>query len=814
MRLGEARAAAHGAWLGLQAQALEAARGLVEAQLGWAGLLEGGGEVGGGEVFLDREGCLEFAVGRIGDVLGERWREVDGFPTRVRLPDEPLMLVDRIVELEGEALSMTSGRVVTEHDVYEGRWYLDGGRIPTAISIESGQADLFLSAWLGADFETRGLATYRLLDARCTFHDTLPRPGDTIRYDIRIERFFSQGETLLFLFRFDASVEGRPLMTMEDGCAGFFTAEALAAGRGVLESALSRRAMVKGKVVGGFVPLVGAGAGVMDAGEVDALRAGELGVLGRGFEGLGLRRPLTLPGGLLRLVHRVVGVSREGGRYGLGWARAEADIQPDDWFLTCHFVDDRVMPGTLMYECCLHTLRVYMLSLGWVGEEGEVVFEPVPGLTSRLQCRGQVLETTRVVTYEVQVKELGYRPAPYAIVDALMYADGKPIVNIGDMTLQLSGASKEGLEALWAGRAASGYTRAQIEAFASGRPSEGFGAAYEVFDSGERFIARLPQPPLLLVDRVVEAWGEPFVMKAGAGCVAEVEVAPGAWYFEASRQRSIPFAVLLEMALQPCGWVSAYVGSALTSAEPLHFRNLDGSATLHALLGDDDDVLQTRAELDMVSRSAGMIIHRYRFAVSSARLGGQVVYDGETTFGFFTEEALAQQVGIRGLEPWAPEGPGEGGFALPDQAPLPAAAWRMVARVDALHQRGGPHGFGGIVGSIQVDPNAWFFEAHFLQDPVWPGSLGLEAALQLLKVYALARWDLTADAQLGTIAVGQPHRWSYRGQITPARERVVVTVEVRSVDDAARRILADGALAVDGRVIYQLRDFAVQVVEG
>ena len=54
----------------------------------------------------------------------------------------------------------------------------------------------------------------------------------------------------------------------------------------------------------------------------------------------------------------------------------------------------------------------------------------------------------------------------------------------------------------------------------------------------------------------------------------------------------------------------------------------------------------------------------------------------------------------------------------------------MVARVDALHQRGGPHGFGGIVGSIQVDPNAWFFKAHFLQDPVWPGSLGLEAFLQ------------------------------------------------------------------------------------
>ena len=27
----------------------------------------------------------------------------------------------------------------------------------------------------------------------------------------------------------------------------------------------------------------------------------------------------------------------------------------------------------------------------------------------------------------------------------------------------------------------------------------------------------------------------------------------------------MPFAVLLEVALQPCGWLAAYMGSALTS---------------------------------------------------------------------------------------------------------------------------------------------------------------------------------------------------------------------------------------------------------
>ena len=69
-------------------------------------------------------------IGSIAKMLGPEFAEVDSYPTRVRLPDEPLMLVDRILTVEGEPRSMTSGRVVTEHDVTAGRWYLDGGRIP------------------------------------------------------------------------------------------------------------------------------------------------------------------------------------------------------------------------------------------------------------------------------------------------------------------------------------------------------------------------------------------------------------------------------------------------------------------------------------------------------------------------------------------------------------------------------------------------------------------------------------------------------------------------------------------------------------
>ncbi|BDV42215.1 hypothetical protein GURASL_11380 [Geotalea uraniireducens] len=788
---------------------------------------------------FDRVQCLEFARGSVGRMLGPEFAEVDTFPTRVRLPDEPLMLVDRIVALEGEAKSMTHGRVATEHDILPGAWYLDGGRIPTCIAVEAGQADLFLSGYLGIDFIGRGLAVYRLLDAEVTFHRPLPGPGETIHYDIRIERFFRQGSTYLFRFRFDATVNGEPLLTMRDGCAGFFSAAELAAGKGIVRGALDLRPR-HGSRPAGWRQLVPLTPATYDAGQLDRLRAGDLaGCFGPLFAGLPLERPLTIPGDRMRLVHRVVELSGDGGRYGLGLIRAEADIRPDDWFLTCHFVDDRVMPGTLMYECCLHTLRIFLLRLGWVAEAATAVWEPVPGVASRLCCRGQVLETTRVVAYEVQIRELGYRPEPYAIVDALMYADGRPIVEITSMSVRLNGTSEDLLAALWDRRAdtlaapataapsppvgegrGEGattakpvlYTKEQILAYSNGKPSAGFGEPYRIFDEG-RVIARLPGPPFQFLDRVTAVRGEPWRMVAGAMAETEYDVPTDAWYFAADRQPRLPFAVLLEAALQPCGWLAAYVGSALTSPVDLAFRNLGGNARLHRPVTPASGTLTATATMTKVATSGGMIIQEFDFTVAD-RHG--LLYEGETMFGFFSREALANQVGIRDAAPYVPpaaEAARGRACAYPATAPFPDRQLQMLDRIELFVPDGGPAGLGYLLGSKRVDPDEWFFKAHFYQDPVTPGSLGLEAFLQLLKFAAVERWGWRDGELFAVVPEKRRHRWTYRGQIVPTSGEVTVAAWITGVDDRQRLLTADGFLCVDGRPIYQMNDFSLRLGE-
>ncbi|WP_165063605.1 beta-ketoacyl synthase N-terminal-like domain-containing protein [Paludisphaera rhizosphaerae] len=767
---------------------------------------------------LDRDQCLEYAIGSIGSVLGSRYAEIDSYPTRVRLPDEPLMLVDRIMSVEGTQFELGHGRVVTEHDVLHDGWYLDGGRIAACVAIEAGQADLFLSGWLGIDFITKGLAVYRLLDATVTFHRPLPEPGAVINYDIKISGFFRQGETHLFRFEFVGTVDGEPLLTMKDGCAGFFSAGELAAGKGVVPRPLDA-APRPGKRPDDWRELAPPTPCRLDRNQVDALRAGDLAAaFGSPFDRLDLPRPFPLPGGLMTLVHRVETLDPKGGRFGLGQIRAEADVQPDDWFMVCHFVDDRVMPGTLMYECCLHTFRIFLTRLGWVGAADRVRFEPLPGVANRLRCRGQVTESTRVVTYEVTVKELGYGPEPFAIADALMYADGKPIVEISDMAIRLAGTSREEIEALWdKARPASSssssalvYGKEQILAFAEGKPSACFGERYRPFDEG-RFIARLPRPPYQFMDRATILEGRPWEQAVGTTAEVVYDAPPVAWYFEADRQPRMPYAVLVEAALQPCGFVSAFMGSALLSDEPLKFRNLGGRAVQHRVIGPDSGPLTTTARVTKINRSAGMIIQNYEMTVRD-REG--IVLEGDTYFGFFHPQALANQVGIPDVSPYVltdEERAASRSFPIPDRAPLPDRRWRMVDRITALISQGGPGGLGFVAGETDVDPSAWFFQAHFLGDPVWPGSLGLESLLQLLKVFAEARWGLDERAVFDSPGIGAEHEWIYRGQIAPGSRLVATQAWITGVDDARRRVTADGVLSVDGRVIYRMSGYTLDV---
>jgi len=793
---------------------------------------------------FSREACMEFATGSVARVLGPDFSIVDTYPVRVRLPDEPLMLVDRIVSIEGEKQSLNHGKIVTEHDVLPDAWYLDGNRVPVCISVEAGQADLFLSSYLGIDHVVQGKRAYRLLDATVTFFRGLPKPGDTIQYHIEIEKFIRQGETYLFFFNFKGFIGKELLIRMKNGCAGFFTeAEVLNSG-GIVDTPEDVESGDSGLETGVMHIIPPFSRESYDEAQVEALRKGDLAAcFGESFSGIRLQKALCLPGGRMHLIDRILEIDIEGGRFASGLIRAEADIHPNDWFLTCHFVDDMVMPGTLMYECCAHTLRVFLQRMGWITDKANARYEPLSNIESVLKCRGPVTPKTRHVIYEIEIKRLGYAPEPYAIADANMFADGQKIVLFKDMGMQLSNVSWTDIEQFWVDKKSNHrlnqthvqdgplFGRSMLEEFSKGKPSLVFGEPYRSFDN-DRFMARLPRPPYLLMDRVLAIEPPQWSLKPDGWITCEVDIDPDAWYFRSNQIPQLPYCILNEIALQPCGFLAAYMGSVLKSKKDLRFRNLGGKVNIHQDVLPEACTLTVRSRLTQVSEVSDMLLEAFEFQVLKQ---GVTVYQGETNFGFFTREALAAQKGIRDNDlpdgyPWAAATGSDKPYKIltdkPPMAPddqqtvplrdwaMPANALRMIDQIDVFDPQGGPHGLGYVRASKEVDPGEWFFKAHFFQDPVCPGSLGLESLYQLLKFIALPRWSDARDGRW-SMACNNAHAWTYRGQILP--ENKVVQIEAivtRIQDEPEPAIFVDGLLSVDGLVIYKMEKFGLILKRG
>ena len=796
------------------------------------------------KIAFSRDMCMEFAVGSAAKVMGPEFAVIDTYDKRVRLPDEPLMLVDRILSIEGDKLSLSKGRIVTEHDVLPGAWYLDGGKAPVCISVEAGQADLFLCSWLGIDHKVKGKRAYRLLDATVEFHRGLPEPGDTIRYEIEIDKFVRQGETYLFFFHFKGFIKGIPLITMTNGCAGFFTDEEVRNSGGILLTEEEKQSAPVKSSDRADTPIRFEKKALADH-QLAALRNGDLAqCFGPDFDGVILPENLRIPNGPMNLIHRILALDPHGGRYGLGLVRAEADIHPDDWFLTCHFVDDMVMPGTLMYECCAHTLRVLLQQMGWVSDKAGLCYEPVKGTKAVLKCRGPVRPSTRHVHYEVEIKEMGYGPEPYVLADAHMYADGHYIVKFIDMSMKLSNLTREELYDFWQRHTYVSsadhlieadhplFSRADLVEFALGEPSKVFGSLYTPFDR-DRFIARLPNPPYLFIDEITRSEPAAWELKPDGWITATYKAEPSHWYFAANRNPTMPYAVLLEIALQPCGFLAAFMGSALKSDEDLKFRNLGGKAVLHKEVYQEPALITTKARLMQVSTAGGMIIEQFEFIVSDEI---SEVYSGQTTFGFFTASSLARQAGIRDAaqraytptsdilsenvrkvfdttEPLLPQERLSDRHHQPMDTPaMPAKAILMVDQIDTWLPHGGHFGLGYIRGIKAVDPDEWFFKAHFYQDPVCPGSLGVESFLQLLKFAALEKWGERLKAGRFELVTGKAHSWTYRGQIVPQNNRVEVEAVITEIiENPDPVIMADGFLKVDGLYIYEMKDFGIKI---
>jgi len=779
---------------------------------------------------LSRAQLEVHAGGRISEIFGPRFTGQDEHALQVRMPEPPLLLADRVVGLDAEPDSMGTGTVWSETDVRPDSWFLHRGRVPAGILIECGQADLLLISYLGIDRLNAGRRAYRLLGCELTYHGSAPGVGDTLHYDIHVDGHASQGDVRLFFFHSDCHVGERPVMSVRHGQAGFFDEQELADSSGVLWSAEDEEPAPDARI---DPPHALCQRRDFDVDRVRAFAEGDLhGCFGEGFErGQTHTRTPGIQAGDMCFIDTIEDFDARGGPWGRGYARAITTIHPDDWFFDGHFKNDPCMPGTLMFEGCLQLMAFYLAALGHTLQRDGWRFEPVPEVAYKLQCRGQVLPSSSELVCEIFVEEVWDGPEPTVFAHLLGTVDGRKAFHARHVGLRLvpdwplttrpelleghrdtgTVASVEGFE--------FGYP--SLLACAWGKPSDAFGAMYLPFD-GVRRVARLPGPPYHFMSRVSAVRGELGGFTAGAEVEIEYDVPDDAWYFAENGAPSIPFAVLLEAVLQPCGWLASYVGSALTSKKDLAFRNLDGKGTVLRELHPGTGTLRTVSKLTNVSRSGDMIIQSFEVRCFA---GDVCVYELQTVFGFFPAEALQNQVGlgIDDVQRAALEAPSDYAVDLRSSPArycdgsvrLAAPMLRMLDRVTAFDPEGGAAGLGSLRAEKDVDQGEWFFKAHFFQDPVQPGSLGIEAMLQLLQFYMLESGmdEGCGGGHFEPIATGEPMQWKYRGQVVPDNRVITTTLEIteRTRDAHGPLARADASLWVDGKRIYEAKGLAMRI---
>ena len=388
---------------------------------------------------------VEYAEGDIAQVFGPDYAVIDNYSRRVRLPTSDYLLVSRVTKLDAAMNEFKPSKMTTEYDIPADAPYLVNGQIPWAVAVESGQCDLMLISYLGIDFENKGERVYRLLDCTLTFLGDLPRGGDTLRYDISINHFARNGDTLLFFFSYECFVGDNMILKMDGGCAGFFTDQELADGKGVIrteDEIKARQLALSNPNKPKFEPLLHCLKTQFNYQQIQHLLHGDVASCFGGKHGHhqmihGEQTGLSFASQKFLMIEQINQLDIHGGAWGLGFVEGEKQLAPDHWYFPCHFKDDQVMAGSLMAEGCGQLLQFFMLHTGMHTQSKQGRFQPLKGAAQKVRCRGQVLPQHGILTYRMEVTEIGMLPQPYAKANIDILLDGKVVVDFQNLGVMI-----------------------------------------------------------------------------------------------------------------------------------------------------------------------------------------------------------------------------------------------------------------------------------------------------------------------------------------------------------------------------------------
>ena len=147
---------------------------------------------------------------------------------------------------------------------------------------------------------------------------------------------------------------------------------------------------------------------------------------------------------------------------------------------------------------------------------------------------------------------------------------------------------------------------------------------------------------------------------------------------------------------------------------------------------------------------------------------------------------------------------GEGKLFSEGGPPLPSPPMLMFDRISKINSKQGEFNKGEVMAELDINPNLWFFDCHFKNDPVMPGCLGLDALWQLLGFHL--GW-LGGKGSGRALAVGNV---KFSGQILPSNKSLIYKLDMKRI--IMRKLIlgiANGKVICDDNLVYEAEDIRV-----
>ncbi|MEO6573254.1 MAG: beta keto-acyl synthase, partial [Polyangiaceae bacterium] len=311
------------------------------------------------------------------------------------------------------------------------------------------------------------------------------------------------------------------------------------------------------------------------------------------------------------------------------------------------------------------------------------------------------------------------------------------------------------------------FSRAQLEVLAGGKISSVFGKLFEPQD-GYRRQVRMPEPPLLLADRVTGI--DAVAGSMGTGVLwTETDVRADSWYLD--DEGRMPAGVMIEAGQADLLLIS-WLGVDLLNRGERVYRLLGCELTYHGGLCAPGDTLVYDIHIDGHANQGDIRLFFFHYDCRVNGVPRLTVRHGQA--GFFTDEELANSAGVLwdcADEKCASDAPVDAPAVACTKQSFSASELRAFAdgrpfdcfgkgwevtqshvrspgitsgqmlflrEVAEFDPKGGPWGRGYLRAETPVTPDDWFFGGHFKNDPCMPGTLMFEGCLQAMAVYVAA----------------------------------------------------------------------------